>query len=167
MVCSANGLCPVSSTVATGAWSLFSSTYDGHFTTREVKTRAPPPSTPIQVGSPKEHDNNHHSLPIPNPFKSMMSRSTEHLGGKETSGTDLSNGDRKMWFSEIYDAGLLFEGNVPRALKTFQYDEGCLYGLSWCSGSIRVSAPPEVCWNYLDDIASGFPICFGETQAII
>ena len=127
------------SNVTTGAWSLFSATYDGHFTTREVKTRPPPPSTPVQVGSPKEQENNHHTLPIPNPFKSMMSRSTEHLTGKEALATSPPSGERKMWFSEIHDAGVLFEGNAPRALKTYQYDEGCLYGLSWRSSGICVS----------------------------
>jgi hypothetical protein len=127
------------SNVTTGTWSLFSATYDGHFTTREMKTRPPPPSTPVQVGTPKETESNHHTLPIPNPFKSMMLRSTEHLTGKEASATSPPSGERKMWFSETHDVGVLFEDNAPRGLKIYQYEEGCLYGLSWCSSSICVS----------------------------
>ncbi|KAF8964335.1 hypothetical protein BDZ97DRAFT_1919029 [Flammula alnicola] len=122
-----------------GNVTFFSTSHDGHFITREFELRPSP--TPVKATSSTENENNHHygpHLPIPNPFKAMMSHSTEHLLANEDRGQNSSEDAYNAYLSEARDLGILVPCTALSGLRTRRSDEGNLLGIAWTHGEIAV-----------------------------
>ncbi|KAF9561801.1 hypothetical protein CPC08DRAFT_688535 [Agrocybe pediades] len=116
-----------------GSYTLYSTSHDGHLILRDFILRPPtPPSkapSSIEEGKESEHDGSFHlsTLPLPNPFKSILPRSTESLQGEDRK----SPAFQKSILSDPHDAGILIPDAVLAGSRTHLSADGKLYGLAW------------------------------------
>jgi len=126
-----------------GTFSFYFTTHDGRLVVRQINLKAPlsPPAT--SEPSQQDQDNNDHhgphlsTLPIPNPFKSIMGRSTENLTLDPP--PDKTVNKLKPSLAEVHDLGPLLSGTVLWGLKTRSLFNGKLSGLSWSQRELCVS----------------------------
>lgn len=100
------------------------------------------PSPPAQVQL--ENEGNHYgphlsTLPIPNPFKSMMSRSTEHLATNGNESCILPGNGFKPTLGGPHDVGIIIADTVLSGLKTRRSADGKLSALAWSHRELSVS----------------------------
>ncbi|PPQ70616.1 hypothetical protein CVT25_011982 [Psilocybe cyanescens] len=117
-----------------GTFTLFSISHDGHFMARGFTLRDlsldPQSVAAVQLENEGNHYGQHLStLPIPNPFRSIMSRSTEQLITNDSEiRAPLGN---VFKLGEQYDVGFLIADTVLSGLKTRRSVDGKLSGLAW------------------------------------
>ncbi|KDR82569.1 hypothetical protein GALMADRAFT_237950 [Galerina marginata CBS 339.88] len=128
-----------------GTFTFFSTSHDGHFIVRKFTLRAPLPSPPkVSSASHPDSEGNHHhgphlsTLPIPNPFKAIMSRSTEHLPLNDSEVRSLTRSDSKPSLSEPRDIGMLIPDTALSGLKTRHLSNGKLSGIAWTHREISL-----------------------------
>ncbi|KAF8158416.1 hypothetical protein B0H34DRAFT_797808 [Crassisporium funariophilum] len=126
-----------------GDSTFFSISRDGHFITRVLKLRplSSPPMVQLRVASNKNESDNHHhhhhtphlsTLPIPNPFKSMMSRSGEYLPLKDgDNDSDVQRDAAKAALMEPHDIGFLLTDPTFSGLRFHRSEAGKLCGIAW------------------------------------
>lgn len=116
---------------ALGTIIFFHVDHSGHLMSGDLKLRSPP-STPLQ-GAPLSNNSLHQygsHLPIPNPFKSLMSHSAERLSLLEADEQSQSE-DSKAWIFTSTDLGALLEG-TPLGLRVWPGSEqGKYLGAAW------------------------------------
>ncbi|KAH9480388.1 WD repeat-containing protein 7 [Psilocybe cubensis] len=116
-----------------GTFTFFSTSHNGHLILKELNLKGLP-SPPVKTTS--ETEGNHYgphlsTLPIPNPFKSMMTRSTEHL---VTDSSEIHmppvNGF-KPTLGEPHDIGTIIEDTALSGLVTRHSADGNFFALAW------------------------------------
>ncbi|KAF8903093.1 hypothetical protein CPB84DRAFT_1728490 [Gymnopilus junonius] len=143
-----------------GSFTFFFVGHGGHFIIRRLNLRDPSPMSAFVV-SHSDSDNNHHhgthlsSLPIPNPFKSIMSRSAEHLALGDSG--DLTGNQMNPSLAEPRELEALIPGTILSGLKTRTLFNGKLSGISWTQRELSL-------FNYsLDSLTTLFR---GEIEGI-
>lgn len=112
-------------------YSVYSLGSEGNFLVRRLQPRPPAPAYVSAPGS--DSHLNYATLPIPNPFKSMMSQSSNHLPLVEDK-KDTS----RMTLSETFEAGKLPLGSALLGLRTRRHDNKLL-GVAWTHHEVIVS----------------------------
>ncbi|KAF9483399.1 WD40 repeat-like protein [Pholiota conissans] len=116
-----------------GTIVFFHVDHNGHLMNGDLKLRFPS-TTPQQTPplSTNHHSNQYGShLPIPNPFKSLMSRSSERLSIHEVEEKSQPDDSNKTWISTARDLGVLLEG-IPLGLRGWPGSEqGSFRGAAW------------------------------------
>ncbi|KIM43090.1 hypothetical protein M413DRAFT_26286 [Hebeloma cylindrosporum] len=124
-----------------GGFTFFSTGHNGHFITRDFKLRGVPLRP--AASHPEVEDNHRHfgphlsTLPIPNPFKSIMSHSSEHLLLAESQGQSSSQEKSRSFLSVPIDVGALVDGAALSGLTTIIAADK-LVGLAWTHREITV-----------------------------
>ena len=120
---------------------FFSINHNGHLVTYELDLRSPPISAPTnQSNSTTTSETTHQpSLPILNSFKSIMSRSTEHLPLNETNNHALGGWkSSKAILTDPHDMGVLLTNPTRAGLSFRRRQDGTLYGLAWAHRELTV-----------------------------
>ena len=117
---------------------FFSINHDGHLITYELDLRPPPIPAPTNQSIPPTTSETTHqpTLPILNSFKSIMSRSSEHLPLNETA---LGGGkSSKAILTDPYDMGVLLTNSTWAGLSFRRRQDGTLCGLAWAHRELTV-----------------------------
>lgn len=120
---------------------FFSINHNGHLVTYELDLRPPPiPAPTNQSNLATTFETTHQpTLPIINPFKSIMSRSTEHLPLNENSNRVMAGGkSSKAIFADPYDMGVLLTNPTWAGLSFRRRQDGTLCGLAWAHRELTV-----------------------------
>ena len=126
----------------------FYTNYDGHLIKRELNL-LPLPSFALEHNNlpPSGNNNNHYSgshLPIPNPFKSMMSRSSEHLVSEETETKSQVQESSKASFSEMQDLDSVHDTSL-RGLRIWsKLEDGYMLGAVWTDTTFTVCGASNI-----------------------
>ena len=131
--------------------SFFSLDANGHFLVRQLRLlpRVPLPA-PSEVQSPGSSSHNLASLPLPNPFKAMIHRSSDNV-------SIIPNfaGAGRIVLGDETDAGELLPQGTFVASRT-RSSEGRLRGIVWTDQEITVSAAVSNCLVILSCHITGF-----------
>jgi hypothetical protein len=117
--------------------TFYSITSGGHFIVRKLKLL---PRVPVQmeVRAADSHLSNLASLPLPNPFKAMKSRSAEHLPLSEKVGEPgRVSLEEESDLGEVLPRGLL-SGFRARRIN------GRMFAIAWTSEELTVCVPDSV-----------------------
>ena len=124
-----------------GTPRFFSINHNGHLVTYDLDLRPPPIPTPKNQPNPASTSETTHqpTIPILNSFKSIMSRSTEHLPLNET-GNQALGGKKssKAVFSDPYDTGALLTNPTWAGLSFRRRHDRTLCGLAWAHRELTV-----------------------------
>ncbi|CAA7261526.1 unnamed protein product [Cyclocybe aegerita] len=122
-----------------GTLTFFSTSHHGHFVTREFKVNTPAQQSSISVKNDGSHHGPHLStLPIPNPFKGMMSRSAEHLVGSPSDSHVSAPAESRVTLSDPHDVGVLIADTSLCGMTTHAAEDGKLTGIAWNHHSMTV-----------------------------
>jgi hypothetical protein len=128
--------------VYVGTPRFFSINHNGHLVTYDIDLRPPPIPTPNNQSSSASTSETTHqpTIPILNSFKSIMSRSTEHLPLNETSNRALGGvKSSKAILTDPYDMGALLTNPTWAGLSFRRRHDGTLCGLAWAHRELTVS----------------------------
>ena len=120
---------------------FFSINHNGHLVTYELDLRPPPiPASNNQSNPAATSETTHQpTLPILNSFKSIMSRSAEHLSLNETGNHALGRGkSSKAILTNPYDMGVLLTKSTSAGLSFRRRQDGTLCGLAWAHRELTV-----------------------------
>ena len=120
---------------------FFSINHNGHLVTYDLDLRPPPiPATTNQSNHATTSENTHQpTLPILNSFKSIISRSAEHLPLNETSNHALGGGkSSKVILTDPCDMGVLLTNPTWAGLSFRRRQDGTLCGLAWAHRELTV-----------------------------
>ena len=109
--------------------------------TYDLNLRSPPIPAPTNQSNPATTSETTHqpTLPILNPFKSIMSRSTEHLPLNGTSNHALGGRkSSKAILTDPYDTGVLLTNPTWAGLSFRRRQDGKLCGLAWAHRELTV-----------------------------
>ena len=119
---------------------FFSINHYGHLVTYELDLRPPHIPAPTNQSSPATTSETTHqpTLPILNPFKSIMPRSTENLPLNETGNHALGGGSSKAILTDPHDMGILLTNPTRAGLSFRRRQDGTLCGLAWAHRELTV-----------------------------
>ena len=120
---------------------FFSINHNGHLVTYDLDLRPPSTPAPTNHSNPAATSETTHqpTIPILNSFKSIMSRSTEHLPLNATSNHPLGGGkSSKAILTDPYDIGVLLTNPTWTGLSFRRRQDGTLYGLAWAHRELTV-----------------------------
>lgn len=128
-----------------GTPSFFSINHNGHLVTYEFDLRPHPIPVPTNQSNTTTSEGDHHTthlstLPILNPFKSIMSRSTEHLPLNGNNNHTIDGG--KTILANPYDVGILLTNLNLAGLSLRHRQDGRYYGLAWAQRQLTVRLGP-------------------------
>jgi hypothetical protein len=112
-------------------------THQGTLTTQRARLSSRFPALPaLEQIITEPSPSNLTSLPLPNPFKGMMPRSTDQLPPP----SEISkNGPGRIWLDEMCDVGKLLSQGTPLSLRT-RAVENKLFGIAWSDEEQVVSS---------------------------
>ena len=124
-----------------GTPRFFSINHNGHLVTYDLDLRPPPIPAPKNQSNPVSTSETTHqpTIPILNSFKSIMSRSTEHLPLNETSNEALGGKkSSKAVLTDPYDMGALLTNPTWAGLSFRRRHDRTLCGLAWAHRELTV-----------------------------
>lgn len=122
-----------------GALTLFWTTQEGHFLVQDIdlSARYQHSLQPQYTNTDSKQVHGPH-LSIPNAFKSMMAKSTEHLPPLEKGSAEPVK-EKANLLSEHHDVGCVILESSLRGLETRKMNDGTLKGIVWNSKEVAVS----------------------------
>jgi hypothetical protein len=120
---------------STDTATFFYVTPQNHFVVRQLRLLPRIPLQPLDVQSHESGLSHLPSIPLPNPFKAMKTRSIEHLPLTQRK-RDLG----RIVLDEEHDVGELLTNGSLLGLRTRNVG-GTLRGLAWSDQQLTVSVP--------------------------